>query len=148
VNRRAWNIVGSIFALLVLMPVGIVVFYSVNWMLQAQANPVELTCKIVRGPTTHDDIDVSFDVSFLVQNKSDRAIDSIGVLSDTAMGPENFLTFGAVAPHSSYSRVDKIISAGLPEGSTRIVSAECRDTWAMLSDGSKWTEPYHGPWLP
>lgn len=142
-NRRAWYIVGSIVALVVLVPVGIVVSYGVNWVLQAQANPIELTCKMVGGPTTHDDINVSF----LVQNKSHRMIDSIGVLSYTPMGPGNLLTFGAVAPHSSYSRVDKI-SAGFREGSTRIVSAECRDTWAMFSDGSKWTEPYHGPWLP
>lgn len=143
VNRPALYIVRSIVAVAVLAPLGIPILYRVNWLLQAQANPIELTCKMAGGPTTRDHIDVSF----FVQNKSDRAIDSIGVDFSTPMGPDNFLTFGAIGPHSSYSRVDKILAV-LPEGNTRIVPAECTDTWATFSDGSKWTEPYRGPWLP
>lgn len=142
VRKRILYIVLGIFAFAVLLPIALIIQYEVSQMIAARTNPADITCKLVAGPTKSNNVTVAF----LVRNVSDKAIDQIGVLAyTTPEGAGNDLTFGPLAAHSSYSRLDDIY-AGFNGGI--IVAANCRDTWATFADGKRWTEPYHGPWLP
>lgn len=137
-------IVLTVLALIVGVPSGLLAIQKAKDAKILAANPVELGCHLIGGPTMNGNDKVAFSV----RNKTDRKIQEVNIDAYTdAVGAQNRFTFKDLAPHASEARVETI-DTGYVAGSTKINPVNCFDVTVLFADGARWTMPSNGPYLP